>query len=277
MKELTDGAITTWVNGAASQFISAADRGLLYGDGVFETMHVRDGAARFLPLHLQRLAASCDRLAIEPLNLVQLTEEIHAATRQLGNGIAKLVVTRGTSTRRGYAAHGAAQPTRILSITDAVPRLAPTARVEFSSVTVSENPLLAGMKHLNRLENVLAQSSMTANTDEVLMCSADGAVVCGSMSNVFVVRPQRLLTPRIDRAGVAGIVRRVVMREAAALGWAMEETTLTRAQLLAADEVFLTNARIGVWPVGQLAGRALATGALTARLAAIVEAHHGSG
>ena len=95
------------------------------------------------------------------------------------------------------------------------------------------------------------------------MCDADGHVICGTMSNVFIVDGHRLRTPRVDQAGVAGIMRAVLLRDAPALGLQIEETTLDRAQVAAASEIFLTNARIGAWPVRSLGGKPLCPGPVT--------------
>ena len=100
------------------------------------------------------------------------------------------------------------------------------------------------------------------------MCDADQRVICGTISNVFIVDGQHLRTPRLDRAGVAGIMREVLRRESAALGLEFEEAELSRAELAAAPEIFLTNARIGVWPVRSLGGSARTVGSVTRRVQA---------
>jgi 4-amino-4-deoxychorismate lyase len=127
------------------------------------------------------------------------------------------------------------------------------------------------MKHLNRLEQVIARSAVpSGEAAELLLFSSSGHLVCGTMSNVFVERAGRLITPRVDRCGVAGVMRRVVLREAVKAGIAVEEGTVSEADLDATREIFLTNARIGVWPVRALGSRTLHVGALTQQVQSLI-------
>lgn len=266
-----------WVNGHETMALSAADRGLQYGDGLFETLRIQSGRPRFAPLHWQRLQQGCERLQIGGVDFAGLNAQLREAAVGVEFGMAKVIVTRGVAEQRGYAPARGSVPTQIISVTAALDAWPTTARCEFSAVMLGENPLLAGMKHLNRLENVLARAAMPAQCEEVLLSNAYGNVVCGSSSNVFAVKSGVLLTPRVDRCGVAGVMRRVVMREARAAGVEVVEETLLPRDLLGADELFLTNARVGVWPVARLQQQSLAAGAITAALHARVEALDGSG
>jgi 4-amino-4-deoxychorismate lyase len=127
------------------------------------------------------------------------------------------------------------------------------------------------MKHLNRLEQVLARSEVPASdAAELLLFSNSGRLISGTMSNVFIVRGGRIVTPRIDLCGVAGVMRRVVLREAAKAGMEAEEGVLSEGDLNAADEVFLTNARIGIWPVQAIGSRTLVPGSVTRKLQALI-------
>jgi len=137
---------------------------------------------------------------------------------------------------------------------------------------LGENPALAGIKHLNRLEQVLARAeSMDVHSAgepvaESLLFSSSGRLVSGTMTNVFIVRDSQLHTPRVDLCGVAGVMRRVVLSEATHAGIAAEESILRTEDLLKAEEIFLTNARIGIWPVRVLESRVLSPGPVTRRL-----------
>jgi 4-amino-4-deoxychorismate lyase len=136
---------------------------------------------------------------------------------------------------------------------------------------LGENAALAGMKHLNRLEQVLARSEVPADdATELLLFSSSGQLVSGTMSNVFIVQDGRLRTPRIDLCGVAGVMRRVVLHEAAKAGIVTEECTLSATDLGATTEMFLTNARIGIWPVRAVVERPVALGDTTRRLQALI-------
>ena len=266
---LVDGQLT-------SKGISPFDRGLHFGDGLFETIACRGGVARFLGWHLERLALGCERLRIPLPNVSEVRDEIRALAREADSAIIKVMLTRGTATARGYSPTGSEKPTRI-TFRYGWPSEDPAARqegvrVHVAALRLGENPALAGLKHLNRLEQVLAKvESMDAPNAaepaaESLLFSASGRLISGTMTNVFIVRKSRLHTPRIDLCGVAGVMRRVVLTEAAHAGLAAEECILRAEDLGNAEEIFLTNARIGIWPVRALESQLLAPGPITRRL-----------
>ena len=263
--------MTYWINGIAGASPSALDRGLHYGDGLFETMTCRNGHLRFAELHWQRLARGCEQLRIGSLDMDALRREAAAACT-VEPSIIKVIVTRGVG-GRGYAPAEAGTPTRIL-LRYPMPRdpdefWTEGVSVGWSGVTLAGQPRLAGVKHLNRLEQVLARVELAGSTDaEALMCNADGHVICGTMTNVFIVTGHRLRTPRLDQAGVAGVMRAVVLREAEALGVQIEEAALDRTDVADAQEIFLTNARIGAWPVRSLAGAPRDVGPVALRVQA---------
>jgi 4-amino-4-deoxychorismate lyase len=253
--------------------ISPYDRGLHFGDGLFETLVCRQGRVRFLSLHLQRLAQSCERLRINLGDVGPLRRELNAVAAAATDVLIKVIVTRGDADARGYAWSGTEVATRVVFQYPLPAENAASARdgidVRVAQTRYGENERLAGMKHLNRLEQVLARSEVpTEDAAELLVFSSSGFLVSGTMSNVFLVQNGRLRTPRVDRCGVAGIMRRVVLREAAALGIVAEEAALTAADVEGAAEMFVTNARIGIWPVRSLDARTFAIGAVTRRLQA---------
>jgi 4-amino-4-deoxychorismate lyase len=246
-------ALGTWIDGVRSDTVPADDRGLHYGDGLFETVLVRVGRARFLEAHLARLSLGCSRLRIHFPLMRELRAEIDAALALApASAVLKIIVTRGSAVRRGYAPAGTEAARRLLSLwpTTTVEVPADGVQLVFATITVAENPALAGIKHLNRLENVLAaaESAATGSFDALLLDSSE-RVISGAMSNLFLARDGRISTPRVDRSGVAGVMRGIVLRECAALGIDAAERDISRDDLLAADEAFITNARIGVVPV----------------------------
>jgi len=268
-------ALRCWINGVAGDALPADDRAIHYGDGVFETVVARGGKPRFFEAHLARLSLGCARLAIPFTAVGELRAEIAAACAVAPPlAILKIIVTRGSATRRGYAPQGSESPRRVVSLWpgDAVVSHA-GVDLRVATLRLGENPQLAGIKHLNRLENVLAAAEHSA-TDafESLLLDTSGNLVCGSMSNVFLVRASHVTTPRIDRCGVAGVIRGIVMRECDVLGIATTETRLSLEDLFAADEVFITNARIGVVPVRRVGEHSFGMNTLTLRLAAHIEA-----
>ena len=271
-------ASTTWVDGVAGAAVPADDRGLQYGDGVFETLLCRDGRPRFLAQHLDRLARGCDALAFRAPSSALLSAEVEHAAQLCGDGIVKIVVTRGSSLQRGYMPPAEPQPRRIVTV-HAVDTTGLWNRqgvsVTFSDHVLPVSSRLGGVKHLNRLDNVLARAALAGTPiAEALLSLADGQVVCGTMSNVFLVRGRQLITPFVGDAGIAGVIRAVVLRESAALGLDAVEGRLCRPDFALADEVFLTNARVGVCPVVALAGWRGAAGAVTRKLQMHIDALH---
>jgi 4-amino-4-deoxychorismate lyase len=259
------------VDGIATDTVYVRERGLHYGDGLFETIACPQGVPRFLELHLARLREGCERLRIETPAAAALAREVHALLTPGVPAVVKLLVTRGVAQQRGYAASGRERPSRIAL---RYPWPAPPAaasragvRVRLATLRLGENPHLAGLKHLNRLEQVLARAEWhDPDIAEALLFSSSGRLISGTMSNVFLVRDGRLVTPRTDLCGVAGIMRRVVLQEAPACGIAATQEVLRLEDLQGAQEVFLTNALTGIRPVRELAGMTLIPGPVTARL-----------
>ena len=251
--------------------LSPYDRGLHFGDGLFETIACLNGKARFLSLHLERLSQGCERLRINLGDVEPVRHEVQQVAAAADEALVKLIVTRGEAVARGYGWAGTEVATRFV-LQYPLPPENTTAvrdgiRASVATLRYGENEALAGMKHLNRLEQVVARSEVPAEqAAELLVFSSSGTLVSGTMSNVFLVRHGHLLTPRLDRCGVAGVMRRVVIREAAADGIAVHEAALDADDLAGAEEVFVTNARIGIWPVRTLDSREIGVGALTRRL-----------
>ena len=263
------------LNGIPDQQLSPFDRAVHFGDGLFETIACRRGRPRFLSLHLERLQFGCTRLGIEPGNLDEVRAEIRALAREADNAIIKLILTRGTALARGYGVTGREKATRI-TFRYAWPPETHTEsqdgiRVRTATLRLGENSALAGLKHCNRLEQVLARREWTdPGIAESLLFSSSGRLVSGTMSNVFIVEGSRLRTPRLDLCGVAGVMRRVVLREAERAGISIQEDVLRDDDVRKADELFLTNARIGVWPLRELDGRTMQPGPVTRRLQQIM-------
>jgi 4-amino-4-deoxychorismate lyase len=261
------------VNGREAQAVSPLDRGIHFGDGLFETIAFLGGRLRFLDLHLERLVAGCERLAINLDGLESLRGEAERAASGAREGVVKVILTRGEAVARGYAPSGRETATRIVLRSPCIlAEPAPAARVGVAELRLGESAALAGLKHLNRLEQVLGQRERTARgLDELVHFSSSGRLVSGSLSNVFLVAYGRLRTPQLDLCGVSGIMRSVVLREARRAGLAAEECELTQADLDSAEEIFVTNARIGVWPVAALDARRLDIGPVTQRVQALLE------
>ncbi|MFB4393079.1 MULTISPECIES: aminodeoxychorismate lyase [unclassified Pseudomonas] len=264
----------SWIDGQPGTAVNLQNRGLAYGDGLFETIAVRAGRPSLLRYHLDRLALGCQRLAIEA-DIPLMRDELLRFSSQLGEGVAKLVVTRGDSPR-GYAPAPGAMARRILQ---GAPLPAyPAAHAELGislyacKTRLAEQPLLAGLKHLNRLEQVLARAEWQgAEFAEGLMRDTQGRLIEGVYSNLFLIRDDMLLTADLSRCGVAGVMRAALLEQAPSLGLDPQVRDLEQADLEQADEVFLCNSVYGIWPVRMFAELNLnwSPGPLTRKLQAV--------
>jgi 4-amino-4-deoxychorismate lyase len=262
---------TVWlVNGEHGE-VPPSDRGLAYGDGLFETMAVIDGRIRWQNYHFDRLESGCRRLGI-PIVLRKLIEnDIDQLKRSdAARQVAKVIVTRGSG-GRGYRPPPDAAPTRIVACGPwpdyPTMHYDSGIRVVRCSTILGENEALAGLKHLCRLEQVLGQTEVQrAGADEGIMCTRDGYVMSGTMSNLFLVCGDRLLTPSLTTCGVEGVMRRAVLEQARALGIAVEIGRVSFERIGSSDEVFLTNALSGIRPVRTIDEFEFSVGAMTRRL-----------
>jgi 4-amino-4-deoxychorismate lyase len=263
------------VNGVEGAGIAADDRGLQYGDGLFETMAVVGGRIRHFDLHMTRLAEGCHRLGMPAPPIAHIEADCERVLEGLGSAVIKLILTRGPGPR-GYPPPLQPSLTRVITATAAhPPETDPFLTVRVCETRLGCNARLAGMKHLNRLEQVLAGAELRDPivVDEGLMLSTDDRLVCGTASNVFLVRDGVLHTPRITDCGVAGVMRQVVLRAAEQIGVAAEVRDVPFDELQHAQEVFLTNAVRGIRPIGVIERVAkLPPGPVTARLREALEA-----
>jgi len=240
------------VNGVPGNTLSIRDRGLLYGDGVFRTLCVCEGRPQHWPLHYQKLQNDCETLGINCPDFACLSSELAGLIPAHPNAVYKMIVTRGLAVR-GYAPAPDAEPTHVWDIS-AIPAYPDNCRtgvtLRLCALRLAAQPRLAGIKHLNRLENVLAAAECT-DADEGLLLDTEGRVIEGVRSNVFLMAGDRLITPDLSRCGVAGVQRDRVIAYAREIGLSVEVRDVELAELCAADAVFLTNSVFGLWPVAQ--------------------------
>jgi 4-amino-4-deoxychorismate lyase len=258
------------VNGAAADSVAATDRGLAYGDGVFRTLLAKGGKPAAWERHYRKLAHDCAALGLpcppEPL----LSAELARALDGLARGVVKIIVTRGSGPR-GYAPPREGAPTRIVMSGPAPDYPAEFIRdgveVHLCRMRLASQPRLAGIKHLNRLENVLARAEWSdARVPEGLLMDDEGHVVGGTHSNLFVVEESGLVTAPLARCGVAGVTRDRVIESAAARGVACREEPISHARLLGAHAVLLVNSVIGVWGIRACAERRWSSGSWASRV-----------
>ena len=245
--------IASLINGRPGDRIAVLDRGLQYGDGLFETIAVVDGRPALWKRHLDRLALGCRQLGIPMPDPDLLRAEADRLIGDRATAILKIIVTRGAG-GRGYVPPADAEPTRILELFDWTgPERRPLA-LRTCRQRLGIQPGLGGLKHLNRLEQVLARRECPA--DEGLLLDTEGFVVEGIASNLFLLIQGRLHTPLIDRCGVAGVVRELVLETARRR--AHQPVVVRRIlpnELEEAEGLFLTSSLIGVVPVDALDGQ----------------------
>jgi 4-amino-4-deoxychorismate lyase len=251
--------LATWLDGVRVAAVPVPWTGLEQGDGVFETMAVVGGRVRLLDRHLARLAAGCARLRLPLPDATTLRAELAAAAGAPGAAVLKLIVARG---RPGGGGEGSA---RLLYATGPRPRPAAWwsegVQVHRCALRLAPSPALAGLKHLSRLELRLARAEWSdpAIADGLLL-DVHGAVLCGTITNVFAVVDNAVVTPDTARGGVAGVMRAALLAAWRAAGRRVDVRELRADELERAAEVFLTNALVGAWPVRRLGERAYAPG-----------------
>lgn len=262
------------VDGERTDCLPVGDRGLQYGDGLFETIAVRGGRPLAWPRHLCRLAEGCARLGIPMPPEALLDSEVKTVIDDEPHCTVKLIVTRGGGPR-GYRPPVRGAPTRIFERTPAPvwPSGHATAgvRLRRCATRLGGNTRLAGIKHLNRLEQVLARGEWNDEYEEGLMFDEGGGLVEGTMSNVFLVSGGILHTPDLGRCGVAGVMRACVLDAAARLGIEARVRDIAPDEIACADGLFVTNALIGLWPVREIDDRVIAPHPLVEHLRMEIE------
>lgn len=247
------------IDGQPGDRLSILDRALHYGDGLFETIRLAAGYPCQWQRHMDRLILGAERLGIDMPDTALLAAEAAEVTWGQREGILKLILSRGEG-GRGYAPPVPAVPRRLFltyPLSSAQGRdWRQGVAVRYCQTPVSINPVLAGIKHLNRLDSVLARAEWNDPAiAEGLMFESTGELVSGTMTNVFLWDGRCLMTPPVDRGGIAGTVRGLTLELAARLGIDCLVTRLDRAALDQARGLFLTNSIVGVWPVRELGGR----------------------
>ena len=247
------------VNGEVQDHISSSDRGLLYGDGLFETMAVVDGKIPLWSLHLNRFQQSCQRLKLDCPPVSVLQTEIRQLSQDVERAIIKLILTRGVG-GRGYAPLATTLPTRILQ-RHPWPE-SPRANWEtgvnviFCEQTLARQPALAGIKHLNRLEQVLARGEwQDPAVQEGLLADSEGNIIEAVSHNVFLINGESLSTPDLRYSGVAGVMREYILSIVPEKGRSVQVSSISKEDILRADAVFLCNSLHGIWPICELDGK----------------------
>jgi len=243
------------VNGRPADKVDARDRGLAYGDGVFRTLRTQAGLPLWWRDHYAKLATDCAALMLVCPDEAELHAEV-CQVAEAGGGVVKVMLTRGAGAR-GYAPPHDHSTTRIVVPAPLPPYAqadAPDAiAARWCTLRLARQPRLAGIKHLNRLENVLARAEWNdPATFEGLLCDDRGDAIGGVMSNLLIMKHGELFTPDLAECGVAGVARARLLRAAPRLDIPTHIGRLPPAAILAADEVMICNSVIGVRRVASL-------------------------
>jgi 4-amino-4-deoxychorismate lyase len=268
-------------NGIEIDSIAADDRAAQYGDGLFETIAIRNGKPRFLQAHVARLQTGAARLGLACPGTQVLHEELDAAIEQSGIdtrfATAKLIIAAGRGPR-GYRRAADASAIRRIGIFPAQALPEPGYRdgvdIRLCATRLAVQPQLAGIKTLNRLEQVLARAEWPDDAVfEGLMLDTGGRLICGTMSNVFIATKTDLVTPALTRCGVSGIMRGQIIGLLQAASVDCQVRDLTVDEVFAAEEVFLTNSQLGVIPVRRCDAQEWAIGSRTRQVQAFAAAN----
>lgn len=245
-----------WINGNKQTLLPASDRAVQFGDGCFTTAAVYHGDIQLLPAHLQRLRQGCERLMLPTVDWEKLEAEMRAAAQSQTQAVLKVIISAGAG-GRGYSRQGTGEATRLISLSPwphHYQRLQTQGvRLETSPIRLAQQPQLAGIKHLNRLEQVLIRAHLDrSDSDEALVLDTAGYVVECCAANLFWRQGSAVFTPDLTQAGVDGIMRRYLMAQMASAGQPCQVVRCQPAQLLEADEVVICNALMPVLPVRQI-------------------------
>lgn len=268
------------VNGVIESRIDCTDRGLQYGDGLFETIAFKAGKLLLWKAHMSRLQQGCKRLNIPVVAEDQWIGDIRKLAVTHDSAVFKLMITRGSG-GRGYAAPCDPEPTRIVAVYP-WPKHSPDTydkgiKVQICKTQITVNPSLAGLKHLNRLDNVMARSEWKdEGIAEGLMLDDQGYVIEGTMSNLFAIQNGSIATPKLNRCGINGVVRTAIIELARNRGFQFKEMDMTQADLQKMDEVFVCNSIIGIWPVTEIDGHSYSVGPMTKSIMNYLDMQSGS-
>lgn len=245
----------------------ALDRGLQFGDGHFTTMKVVDGCPLYLEHHLHRLAHANDRLLLSHEHFGSLPQRLHAACRDVAQGVCKVIITRGSG-GRGYRMPANANVNEYIQVSDAPPPIA-SVTMGVADLRLARQPRLAGLKTLNRLEQVLLSHECEGSSyDDLLVCDTDGHVIEGIQGNVFWYSEGSWHTPRLEQSGVNGVMRQVILEQKALMPLQVGDYRLS--DLASVERMFLTNSVRGAVTVAQFNDKVLATQELPVTVKSLV-------
>ena len=259
------------INGKKQTKLSVFNRLVQFGDGLFETCMAVDQRLLLAEAHFQRLEKGAKRLKIIPISRSILTKEIAKAVSmsKLDRAVVKVILSRGESAR-GYGYDKSIAPTRII-IVSSVPDLPQTYTLSLCDSGYATNQLLSEIKHCNRLEQILARTHL--KTQECIMLDPQAQVVSVTQGNIFAIKNGVLLTPGLSECGIEGTRRQAIIELARKQGLSVEVCCLSVAELLACDEVFISNSVMGIRPISQINEQKYSQHQITDRLIEVFNQH----
>ncbi len=249
-----------------NEMISISDRGLAYGDGLFETIASIEGELHHWSLHWSRLTLGAQRLQFtlpeEQYLWNAIQNKLQQADALKENKVVKLIITRGEG-GRGYQFPNPVKLSIIISVHDWPQKssndYSTGIMVTICQTCLAQQPLLAGIKHLNRLEQVMARNELNHHYQEGIMLACDeknnqleSRIIEGIMSNVFFVKQEQLFTPKIESCGVQGTIREAILQYTKAMNIQCEQDHYVLNDLADASDVFFCNSIFGLVPVASI-------------------------
>lgn len=252
------------LDGEISTLLPTTNRGLNYGDGLFETLVVHNNRPRHWQAHMDRMGAGCERLGLKMPAQSVLLRDVQTVSAGSPYAVVKIILTRNGEAR-GYMPQVNSDSTRIVSAHPMPQGLEELARkgidAHVCNLRLAIQPALGGIKHLNRLEQVLASTELHQyDAAEGILLDRENHVICAISANIFLVKEGRLLTPRLDRCGVRGVIRGQIL---AAFRHRCEQRRILLDQFLEADEVFICNSVKGVIPITAIDDQSFEIGPVT--------------
>lgn len=255
------------VNGVQQNNIDVESRGLAYGDGIFTTAKIVNGHIYFLAEHIQRLTSSCEKLGLSVPNQVELSKQLSQVAQSYSLAVLKVIITAGNG-GRGYARASSIKNDIIIMVHD-YPNHYDTLALKGINLGISKqqlgiNPMLSGLKHLNRLEQVLLRQELVTlqgkgkgkgknDIDDLVVTNVNNEVIEATSANLFFWCNDQLITPNISNSGVNGIMRQVILQYYPQA--IIKKVTL--ADLAQAQGIFICNCVMGIMPVRSFNGRKL--------------------
>ena len=241
------------INGKDCEQIEISDRAVHYGDGLFETIAIQNRKILCIDEHLNRLEKGCEKIKIPPPDKKNIKNEISSLINSDDRAIAKIIISRGQG-GRGYKIPDNIKPTRIISLfpwPDYPDQFSTSGiKTKICDYRYSNNKSLAGIKHLNRIEQILARSEWNdKEIAEGIVMNSENYIIEGTMSNIFCIVGNTLYTPDLSLCGIEGIVREKIIKSSEKFGFEVLIKKITLDFLLNAEEIFLCNSIIGIWPV----------------------------